>query len=260
MSTETAGDVATPFDDGALYDVLLGALDHDLPFYLGLAKAANGAVLDVCCGTGRITLPIRAAGIDVEGLDLSAAMLATLQQKAAARGLSIHTTQGNMNSFQLDRRFALIVCCCNAFVHNLTTAEQLATLECCRRHLTSGGLLAFDTFFPSPAIICATDNQRVFELEVKHPDTGLPVRNYDNRKFDRVQQCQYSINEMEFLDAAGNVTAVHRSETTMRWTYMFEMELLLRVAGFARWEILGDFDRRPLLKETDNMIVLAWNG
>ncbi len=259
MPTKPRAEPATPFDDGTLYDVVLGALDHDLDFYLGLARAANGPVLDVACGTGRITLPCRAAGIDIEGLDLSPAMLATLQQKAAARGLTLRVTQGSMTSFQLDRRFALIVCCCNAFVHNLTTAEQLATLECCRRHLTPGGLLAFDTFFPGPAIICATDNQRVLELEAKHPETGLPIRNYDNRKFDRVQQRQHSINELEFLDAAGKVIAVHRSETTVRWIYKFEMELLLRAAGFKRWEILGGFDRRPLLKETDGMIVMAWN-
>jgi hypothetical protein len=46
----------------------------------------------------------------------------------------------------------------------------------------------------------------------------------------------------------------------MRWTYQPEMELLLRAAGFARWQILGDFDGRPLEKETDTMIVQAWSG
>ncbi len=36
------------------------------------------------------------------------------------------------------------------------------------------------------------------------------------------------------------------------------MELLLRVAGFARWEICGDFDRRPLTRENDAMVATAW--
>jgi len=259
MQVSTPTEPATPFDDGALYDIFLGSLDHDFDFYLGLAHAAKGPVLDVCCGTGRITLPMRSAGVDVEGVDLSPAMLAVLQKKAAARGLTIPVIQGSMTSFQLPRRFALITICCNAFVHNLTTEDQIATLECCRRHLLPGGLLAFDGFFPGPQIICATDNQRVLEIEIKHPETGLPVRNYDNRRFDRVQQRQHSLNELEFLDAAGKVIAVHRSETTVRWIYKFEMELLLRVAGFKRWEIYGDFGRRPLVDETSAMIVQAWN-
>ena len=46
----------------------------------------------------------------------------------------------------------------------------------------------------------------------------------------------------------------------MRWTYKPEMELLLRAARFAKYEICGGFDRRPLTQETDQMVVLAWAG
>jgi hypothetical protein len=74
------------------------------------------------------------------------------------------------------------------------------------------------------------------------------------------QQCQHSINEIEFLDAMGAVTATHRNETTARWIYKGEMALLLRVAGFGRWEIYGGFDRRPLTRDTDGMVVQAWNN
>src|SRR5690349_10485382 len=60
---------ATPFDDGALYDVVLEKLEYGLDFYLQLARAAGGPVLDVGCGTGRIMLPCLQAGLDVDGLD-----------------------------------------------------------------------------------------------------------------------------------------------------------------------------------------------
>jgi hypothetical protein len=46
----------------------------------------------------------------------------------------------------------------------------------------------------------------------------------------------------------------------VRWTYKAEMELLLRTAGFARYEVCGGFDRRPLAQEADQMVVLAWAG
>lgn len=83
---------------------------------------------------------------------------------------------------------------------------------------------------------------------------------YDTRAFDRVAQVQHSVNEIELLDAQGNVQVVHRSQVSSRYMYKNELELLLRVAGFARWEIYGDFDRRPLTNETDAMIVAAWNA
>jgi sulfite reductase beta subunit-like hemoprotein len=81
---------------------------------------------------------------------------------------------------------------------------------------------------------------------------------YDTRSFDRVEQIQHSLTDIELLDAEGNVQTTHRSEVQIRWIYKAEMALLLRAAGFSRWEICGDFDRRPLTQETDGMVVLAW--
>jgi SAM-dependent methyltransferase len=254
------GNDATPFDDGALYDMVLGRLDIGLDFYLGLARAAGGPVLDVACGTGRVLLPALQAGLDVDGLDLAPEMLATLRTKAAALGLEPRVYQASMASFRLRRRYALIMIPFNAFVHNLTANDQLAALGCFLEHLEPGGMLAFDTAFPGPAWINAAENAPVLELETTHSETGLPVRVYDTRRFDRVEQLQYSQMEIQMLDAAGKVTTTHTSRTTVRWIYKYEMELLLRLAGFARWQLSGDFDGRPLVSETDAMIVQAWKG
>jgi len=256
----TAPSDATPFDDGALYDIFFERFDLGLDFYLGLAKAARGPILDLACGTGRIMLPCLKAGADVEGLDLSPGMLSRLRQKASALGFEPRLHQASMSSFQLPRRFALIIITFNAFVHNLTTDDQLATLKTCRDHLEPGGLLAFDTYFPGPACTAAPSGTREMEMEIPHPQTGLPVRLWDTRSFDRVEQLQFSCTEIEMLDASGKVIATHPSKTTVRWIYKAEMELLLRVAGFARWKILGGFDGRPLLHETDAMIVQAWTA
>jgi SAM-dependent methyltransferase len=259
---QTDSSEQTPFDDGALYDIVAGGdgFDYGFDFYVGLAKAAGGPVLDIACGTGRILLPCLQAGVDIDGLDLFEGMLTQLRKKAAARGLCPQLYQGDMASFQVGRRYALLMIPFNAFVHNLTTDDQIKSLVCCREHLQPGGLLAFDTSFPGSAWIMSPQNTRVLEGETTHPVTGLPVRSYDKRSFDRVEQLQHSVNEWEFLDAAGNVTATHRSRHSTRWIYKGEMALLLRVAGFEGWEILGGFDGRPLLHETDAMIVKAWNG
>jgi SAM-dependent methyltransferase len=248
----------TPFDDGALYDLVCGGIDFDIEFYLGLAKAARGPVLDVCCGTGRVLLPCLQAGVDIEGLDLFPPMLARLREKAAALGLNPTLHHGDMATFNLPRRYAMIMIPFNAFPHNLTTEAQLSCLRSCREHLLPGGLLVFDTCFPGLPWIGAPSGTRVLEGEFPHPETGLPVRMWDTRTFDRVEQLFHSFNEIEMLDAAGKVTATHPSKTTLRWTYKGEMELLLRLAGFARWQILGDFNGRPLQNETDSMIVQAW--
>jgi SAM-dependent methyltransferase len=258
MSTPQASEPST-FDDGDWYDVMCQGLDYGIDFYLGLARQAKGPVLEIACGTGRILLPCAQAGVDIEGLDLYDGMLATLRKKAAALGLSPTLHRADMGDFQLPRRYALIMITFNAFGHNMTQEAQIRCLECCRQHLLPGGVLALDGSFPTIEWIGAPQNTRVLEGTTTHPQTGQTVRCYDTRRFDRVKQIQYSLNESELLDADGKVTSVHRSQIEIRWIYKEEMALLLRVAGFPRWEILGGFDRRPLTDEKDQMIVLAYN-
>ncbi|MEP7272155.1 MAG: hypothetical protein ABI882_11675 [Acidobacteriota bacterium] len=163
-----------------------------------------------------------------------------------------------MSDFELPRRYALVMIPFNAVGHNMTQAAQIRCLSLCRQHLMPGDLLAFDTFFPSLAIIGTPQNTRVLEGELPHPSTGLPMRMYDTRSFNRVEQVQHSINELELLGADGSVQQTHRSEMSLRYIYKNELELLLRAAGFARFEIYGDFHRRPLTCEDDAMIVEAW--
>ena len=248
------------FDDGDAYDLVLKDIPYGLDFYVTLARESNGPVLDIACGTGRILLPCLQAGIDIEGLDLFEPMIKTLRTKAAALGLSPRLHQADMSDFSLPRRFGLVMIPFNAFIHNMTQEAQIRCLQLCREHLLPGGMLVFDTFFPSMEIIGAPQNTRVLEGEFPHPETGLPMRMYDTRSFDRVAQLQHSLNELELLAADGTVAAVYRSQVSSRYVYKHEMELLLRIAGFARWEIYGDFDRRPLTRENEAMVVTAWNA
>jgi SAM-dependent methyltransferase len=259
VNASPKNDLPSVFEDGDVYDLVLKDIPYGRDFYLALARGAGGPVLDIACGTGRILLPSLQAGVDIEGLDFFEPMLATLRAKAAELGLAPRLHQADMSDFSLPGRFALILIPFNAFIHNMTQEAQIRCLQLCREHLAPGGQLAFDTFFPSLDIIAAPQNERVLEGEIPHPETGLPVRLYDTRTFDRVAQTQHSLNDIELLAADGNVDLVHRSAVCSRYIYKHEMELLLRVAGFGRWEIYGDFDRRPLTRENDAMIVAAWN-
>jgi hypothetical protein len=73
-----------------------------------------------------------------------------------------------------------------------------------------------------------------------------------------VNQLLQAEMEVEESDLAGGVGATHPHRFTLRWTWRGEMELLLRVAGFKRWDVRGGFDGRPLESDTDHMIWTAW--
>jgi SAM-dependent methyltransferase len=260
VDQQPASGLPSIFDDGDVYDLVGNDVAYGLDFYVALAREASGPVLDIACGTGRILLPCMQAGVDIEGLDLFEPMLKTLRTKAALLGLAPRLHQADMSDFSLPRRYRLIMIPFNAFIHNMTQEAQIRCLHLCCEHLLPGGKLTFDTFFPTLEIIGAPASTRVLEGEFPHPQTGLPIRLYDTRTFDRVAQVQHSINEIELLAADGRVETVHRSEVSSRYIYKQEMALLLRIAGFARWEICGGLDGRPLLSENDGMVVTAWKS
>src|SRR5204862_7835775 len=100
---------ATPFDDAGLYDLLFEGFDYGVAFYLAQAREAGGPVLDLCCGTGRVLLPLLRAGVDADGVDAFPAMLEAARRKARAEGFAPELTRAEMREFRLPRRYALII-------------------------------------------------------------------------------------------------------------------------------------------------------
>ena len=78
------------------------------------------------------------------------------------------------------------------------------------------------------------------------------------RASDRVNQTLHVEMELREHDERGTVVAAHPETFALRWIFKPEMELLLQAAGFARWEVAGGFDSRPLLCDADDMIWTAW--
>ena len=96
------------YDLPDLYDALLPA-GADVPFYAGLARQQAGAVLELACGTGQLTVPIALQGLPTIGLDRSHAMLEVAKGRASAANAGVAFLQGDMREFAFDREFNLIV-------------------------------------------------------------------------------------------------------------------------------------------------------
>ena len=247
----------SPYDAPDLYDRVLADYREDLDFWLEEARAADGPVLEVACGTGRVLLHLRAHGADVDGLDLSEPMLRRLRDRAAAIGVRVQAEQADMRDFTMPRRYRRVFIAFNGFAHCDSTDDQLRCLRCCRDHLEPGGALVVHMSYPSQAYWLEADG-RVLEVDRAHPSTGERVRMWDTRTRDRVRQRQHSLIDIEELDAAGTLRRTHRSETTQRWVYRFELELLLREAGFARREIFGGWAREPFVRDDQPMLAFGW--
>ena len=130
------------FTNPALYDAenRWGAADD---FYLALAQQVGGPVLDVACGTGRLTRAIAQAGLPVTGLDIMPAMLE--RARAVAPQLPITWLEADCRTFTLAQRFRCVLMTGHAFQNLLTDADQHAFLARASAHIAVGGTLAFET-------------------------------------------------------------------------------------------------------------------
>jgi SAM-dependent methyltransferase len=230
----------------------------DLGFYLTEAQNTGGPVLEAACGTGRILLPTLQAGVEIDGFDLSEPMLARLQENAAARGVSPLVWQDDMRSFNAPRRYALVTCPARAFLHLLTTDDQLAALGRFRECLLPGGRLILNVFHPSYRITVGQDGTRKLEYEFVHRATNRHTRQCVAVTNDLIDQVKTVHVWLEELDENGRIVREVAVTLRLAWVFKPQMELLLRCAGFSRWAIYGGFDRRPLVNDDDEIVVEAW--
>jgi len=260
MSGSQVARAPEPYTRADLYDVLFSDLDFDRDYYLTVGRAAPGPVLDLCCGTGRLLLPLLEAGVEADGVDLHPAMLARAREKVSAAGFQSRLELGDMRDFSLGRRYAAVLIPFNAFAHNLTTDDQRATLRCCYRHLEPNGLLTFDNFRATQATLDEPPSHPVLEREVADPVDGHPVQVWDGRSFD-VERCiQHSRMEIRELDETRQLVATHRFETDVRWIQPDEIEALAHEAGFAEVSVAAGYAREPVTESSSWLVIEARRG
>ena len=205
----------------------LPVVTDDIPFYVALAQetASQGqSVLELGCGTGRVTIPMAQAGAHVTGLDNAGPMLEIARRKASDTGVDITWVEGDMASFRLDERFGLVAIPFRSFLMLLTVEQQESCLVCIGEHILADGRLALNFFNPDPAIVAMN--------RASEPDDG------DGQIYGPL---------------------ITRSERNLRMRYVFpdEMRQLLHEAGFEVEALYGWFDGRPFDDASDEMVWVA---
>jgi SAM-dependent methyltransferase len=245
------GAVTARFYDAAY--AVASQVGADVGFYLELARAAGGPVLELGCGTGRVLLEIATQGIPCTGLDLSRQMLDALRAKTDLPTLRLVCAA--MQDFDLgDERFALVYSAFRSFMHLYTVGDQLACLACVRRHLAPGGTFSFDVFNPRLDRIRLVEEPEAEDLRFEQD--GEEIVRFTRVKRDHAVQIQDVTMRYE-RRRAGRPVGEELTRFRMRWFHRFELEHLLRRAGFAEVEIFGDFDRSPAGRETPAFVIVA---
>ena len=138
--------------DAARYYDLNPDFPKDILFYKDQIPSINAKILELGCGTGRVTIPISQECEKVHGIDLSEAMVAICREKLTNKGIpksKITVEVGDITNFNLDLKFDLIIAPFRVF-QNLETDQQVKGLfECIRKHLAPQGNCILNVFKPN---------------------------------------------------------------------------------------------------------------
>ncbi|EMR07237.1 Cypemycin methyltransferase [Bhargavaea cecembensis DSE10] len=236
------------YNDPLQYDRQYGGYDADTRFILGHLPPPGSAVIDLACGTGRISIPVADAGYEVTGVDLHEGMLERAREKAAEQGLPIRFLRQDCRELDLPVSAPLIVMAGNSFQHFLTNEDQDRMLESVRRHLEPGGRFIFDTRNPVLAELAIPDRYE----ETSETDERR-IREVHTETYDPTTQTLHCMTEKFTEDG----TPLGQDAISLRYTYPLELERLLQQHGFRLENRYGDWSGRPFQAQSGQMVCIC---
>jgi SAM-dependent methyltransferase len=212
------------------YDRWAADMTEDIPFYVDLAMEADGPVVELAVGTGRVAIPVaRAIGRTVIGVDSSPAMLA---QARAAGGDLLDLREGDMRELALEEPAALVYCPYRALLHLPTWADRRLAFERVADALLPGGRFAWNAFAFDHAIAARLDGAR--------QDDPIP------------HSLRYAVG-----DSRIDIELESGDTSSLWWATRNEWLGLIDVAGLEVEALYGWFDRRPFDDESREQVWVA---
>ena len=239
---------------------------HEIPYYQRLIEAGGGPALDVACGTGRLLRPYLRAGLDVDGCDVSADMIAMCAEKAAREGLSPSLYVQPMHELEVPRRYKTVFVC-GAFGLGSTREQDLAALERSREHLEPGGTLALDMGVPYEDAhqwkYWLKEERRSLPEAV--PEPGARRRASDGTELSlraRVvdvdpleQRVTLGMHAQQWRD--GELVREEEHRLHIGLYFRNEVLLMLERAGFTDVRVHGEHTEREPTRDDDFLVFLA---
>ena len=244
------------YTDAAYYERTYADRERDIDYYVALAadraaKSRSYHVLEYGCGSGRITLPLARIGLEVTGVDRSKPMLTQLRaalRREPVLAKRVTVRSGDMRRMRLRRRFDLVLCTFNTWLHLYSRSDVELFCARVRDHLKRGGLFVFDVSVPDPRDLHCDPKRRYRAPRFRHPSAGV-VRYAERFRYEPLSQVLTVTMEFEPLDG-------ERWETPLAHRQFFpqELEALLHYNGLAIVDLHGDFGFEPPDSDTETLI------
>lgn len=237
--------------DANVYD----GMNHDLTdlkFYKKwLPKNKNARILELCCGTGRLTLPIAEDGYNISGVDITSSMLEQAKVKASEAGLKVEFIKADIRTLDLSEKYDLIFIPFNSIHHLYQNEDLFQVFNVVKNHLKENGLFLLDCYNPNIQYIIEGEKQQK-EIAKFMTKDGREVlikqkMRYENKTQINRIEWHYFINE-EF-DSIQNLD--------MRLYFPQELDSYLERNGFKIINKFGSFEEDEFSDSSEKQIFVC---
>jgi ubiquinone/menaquinone biosynthesis C-methylase UbiE len=233
------------------FDLICTEQRKDVNLWLKLAEKFGDPILELCCGSGRITIPLLKKGFTITAVDNSPQMLQILQKKA---GNKVETVLSDMTSFHMKKKYKFVFISYSSFQQLLTQKEQLECLQRINEHLEDGGVLTLDI---NPNIC---DGPDILEKTHHYTAEFLPgnstVTMYTTHRINRKNQVKHWEDTYLEIGKAGN-ERTFVNHISLKECSIEAMKKLLSKCGFEIEDIFGGFDLGSVKEDSSNLIYIV---
>lgn len=236
--------------DANIYDGLNTFL-FDLPFYKKwLPKDKNARILELCCGSGRLTIPM-AKEYNICGIDSSHSMLERAKSKAAKEGLEIDFVETDIRTLDLPNKYDFIFIPFNSIHHLYQNQDLFDALNVVRKHLKDEGLFLLDCYNPNIHYIVEAEKglNKIAEYETDDGRKVLikQIMKYENKTQINRIEWHYFINDL--FHSIQNLD--------MRMYFPQELDSYLQWHGFTIVHKFGSFDEELFNNDSEKQIFVC---
>ena len=250
-----------------LYDARVKDWPGELDFYrdfLSTTPESSRGVLEIACGTGRVTLPLSRAGYQMTGLDISPELLEIARQKSTGTA-DPDWVLTDMRTFELDRKFGVVISPGHSFQFMLTPGDQVRCLEQVKRHLVPGGWLILHLDHQNVRWLAGLLDQKAGEFE---PGSIIELpgshERYQYQRFWGYEPATQTATVTAKWQKIGENDEVVETwlmdPMPLHCAFRTEVEHLLVRCGFTIQALYGDFYRNPLTDDAQDMLWVARNN
>ena len=216
-----------------IYDRWSRDMTADVPFYVGLAQEADGPIVELAVGDGRVAIPVaRATDRPVIGIDSSPKMLARARTRAAEAGVELDLRPGDIRDLDLEARAALIYCPFRSLLHLPTWADRRRTFQRVAASLRPGGRFAWNAF--------AFDHHAAANADGQRSENPVP------------HTVRYAVgdNRIDLVLDSG-------ATTSLWWATKNEWLGLIDVSGLHLEALYGGFAGEPFTEDSREYVFVA---